>query len=211
MGLGCTNLSDIQPHHTTHEALAPSAERVAARHRSGNLWLLVTANGGVYTRPETLDSGHAADWSKPLAPDTSRRIATGYAPTQFLLLAGALLALIPVWFRLVAHHLAVVVYTGGYRADLLWAYCQDNSPSTLPPNSESNVPIAEIQELPIRYSCTYTQVLPHVTVVHTDLLGTAVALLPLLALVVYVFGHVCASRRSRPAGPELAPLGTDNP
>lgn len=48
---------------------------------------------------------------------------------------------------------------------------------------EGPLPGSESQLVPIRYVCTYTQTVPNVTIVHTDIAGTMIAVLPLAILI----------------------------
>lgn len=86
------------------------------------------------------------------------------------------------WYYLVAERFAVFLYTGSTR-DRLWEFCVEELPAGLPPLYEEPLPGSASELVPIQYVCTYTQTVPGVTVVHTDVAGTMVAAAPLAVLI----------------------------
>lgn len=98
------------------------------------------------------------------------------------LLTILLLALALGWYYLIAEKIASFFYTG-FTRDRLWEFCVEQLPAGLPPVYEGPLPGSESQLVPIRFVCTYTQTVPNVTVVHTDIAGTIFAGLPLAALI----------------------------
>lgn len=115
------------------------------------------------------------------------------------LLALPLLLLTIGWYFVFAAKLAVVFATR-FTGDRLWEFCVNNVPAGLPPLTESTMPLADSRTFPIEYICTYTQTVPHMSVVHTDYIGTTIAVLPfaiLLALFTIRFTKVIETRSSR--------------
>ncbi|WP_104086728.1 hypothetical protein [Arthrobacter sp. GMC3] len=98
------------------------------------------------------------------------------------LFAVPLLALALGWYYLIAEKLASFFFTG-FRRDRLWEFCVEKLPAGLPPVYEGPLPGSESELVPIRFVCTYTQTVPSVTVVHTDIAGTIIAALPLAVLI----------------------------
>lgn len=114
------------------------------------------------------------------------------------LLSIPLLAVAVGWYLLLAKKIAVVFFTG-FTRDRLWEFCVEKRPAGLPPVNEGPLPQAESELVPIKYSCTYTQIAPSVTTTHLDAAGTAVAVLPLVALLVLAAVWIVSVVRARPA------------
>lgn len=110
------------------------------------------------------------------------------------LLAIPMLAAAVGWYLLLAERVAVFLYTG-FTRDRLWEFCVENLPAGLPPVNEGPLPGANSEPVPIKYSCTYTQTDPSVTVTYLDLAGTAIAVLPLVVLLALVAVRIASGQR----------------
>lgn len=115
---------------------------------------------------------------------------------SFFTVSGILLCISPIWYFVVSQYIAVYASTGFLR-NRLFEFCMEAIPSNLPPVYENPIPAADVLFFPSGVSCTYTHVVPYVTVVHTDFYGTAVALFPLVVLMAWIAYFVYSRKRRK--------------